>query len=284
MPAKPAFVSQTVTLRPEQLSPRKIVSAALKHTSKYRQIRASLEKVGLIEPLVVYPLADDRYEILDGHVRAIIFQDLGVTSVSCLVATEQEAYNYNKRVNELTTVQEHHMILKAIKNGVSEDRIAAVLHVNVTEIRQKRDLLNGICPEVAEILKHRDMSVDAFKVLKKMTAYRQVEAADLMNSASNYSISFAKALLAATKPEDLLDPGTNRGVPKEQATRMEQELSMLQHNINTIKDSYANNTLTLSISLKYLAHLLANENIHQYLGRHHCELLRELRDVTQPKE
>jgi hypothetical protein len=235
MPARPAFSSQTITLRPEQLSPRKIVSAALKHTAKYRQIKASLEKVGLIEPLVVYPLGGDLYQLLDGHVRAIILQDLGVTGISCLIATEQEAYNYNKRVNELTTVQEHHMILKAIRSGVSEERIAAVLHVNVTDIRQKRDLLNGICPEVAEILKHRDMSVDAFKVLKKMTACRQVEAADLMNSASNYSISFAKALLAATKPEDLVDPSINRGVPKEQAARMEQELSMLQHNINSIK-------------------------------------------------
>jgi hypothetical protein len=44
--ARPAFVSQTIALRPEQLSPRKIVSAALKHTCKYGQIRASLEKQG----------------------------------------------------------------------------------------------------------------------------------------------------------------------------------------------------------------------------------------------
>jgi hypothetical protein len=234
--------------------------------------------------LVVYPIGSDRYQLLDGHVRAIILEDLGVTSISCLIATEQEAYNYNKQVNELTTVQEHHMILKAIKSGVSEERIATVLHVNVGEIRQKRDLLNGICPEVAEILKHRDMSVEAFRVLKKMTAYRQIEAADLMNSASNYSISFAKALLAATRPEDLLDPLTNRGVPKEQAMRMGQELSLLQHNINTIKDSYANNALTLSISLKYLSNLIANERIQQYLGKHHEDLLHELRDVVKPKE
>jgi len=71
---------------------RKIVSATLKTSAKYRQIRARLEKVGLVEPLVVYPLGNDRYELLDGHVRALILQDLGVTNINCLIATEQEAW------------------------------------------------------------------------------------------------------------------------------------------------------------------------------------------------
>lgn len=50
------------------------------------------------------------------------------------------------------------MILKAIKSGVSEERIAKVLNVDVASIRQKRDLLEGICKEAAEILKTRQMS------------------------------------------------------------------------------------------------------------------------------
>ncbi len=49
---------------------------------KYRQrIEASLRAVGLIEPLIVYPL-DDGYEILDGSLRYRILLDLGVESVS----------------------------------------------------------------------------------------------------------------------------------------------------------------------------------------------------------
>jgi hypothetical protein len=61
---------------------------------------------------------------------------------------------------ELTTtdagrlaIQEHAMILKATRNGVSERRIATVLEMDVGSIKEKRDLLNGICREVAEILK-----------------------------------------------------------------------------------------------------------------------------------
>lgn len=48
-------------------------------------------------------------------------------------------------------IQEHAMILKATRNGVSEPRIATVLEMEVGSIKEKRDLLNGICKEVAEI-------------------------------------------------------------------------------------------------------------------------------------
>ena len=51
-----------------------------KVAKKYRQrIEASLRAVGLIDPLVVYPL-EDGYEILDGALRYRILLDLGVSS------------------------------------------------------------------------------------------------------------------------------------------------------------------------------------------------------------
>ena len=37
------------------------------------------------------------------------------------------------------------MIAKAIKNGVSVERIARALNVDSSAIRQKRDFLDGIC-------------------------------------------------------------------------------------------------------------------------------------------
>ena len=63
------------------------------------------------------------------------------------------------------------MILKAIKSGVSEERIAKVLNVDVASIRQKRDLLEGICKEAAEILKTRQMSHLVFGLLQKDEAH-----------------------------------------------------------------------------------------------------------------
>jgi hypothetical protein len=51
-----------------------------------------------------------------------------------------------------------------------------------------------------------------FDVLRKMREPRQIEACELMVAASNYSSSYAKALLAATSDEGRLQP-QRRGVP-----------------------------------------------------------------------
>ena len=55
-------------------------------------------------------------------------------------------------------IQEHRMILKAVERGVPEDRIAKALNVDVQSIVRKRRLLEGICPEVAEILKDKHIA------------------------------------------------------------------------------------------------------------------------------
>ena len=54
-------------------------------------------------------------------------RDRGVTEVACLISTDDEAFTYNNRVNSIAIIQEHKMILKAIENGVSEERIAKSL-------------------------------------------------------------------------------------------------------------------------------------------------------------
>src|SRR5438132_1686512 len=78
-------------------------------------------------------------------------------------------------------------IMKAINDGVNEERIASVLHIDLKTLQQKRDLLVGICPEAADILKDKAISSGCFNVLRKMTALRQIEAAELMSTISNYS-------------------------------------------------------------------------------------------------
>jgi hypothetical protein len=93
--------------------------------------------------------------LLDGHVRFDILKEIGATEVRAIFATDDEAYTYNKRVNHIPPVAEHFMILKALSSGVSEERIAQVLNVDAASIRQKRKLLDGICPEAVDILRNR---------------------------------------------------------------------------------------------------------------------------------
>jgi hypothetical protein len=117
----------------------------------------------------------------------------GETHAHCLIATDDETYTYNKRVNRMATIQEHAMIFKATRNGVSEERIAKVLRVDVASIRQKRDLLKGVCKEAAEILKNKRVSLGVFAVLRKMKPRRQIEVAELLTATGNLSVPYAKA-------------------------------------------------------------------------------------------
>lgn len=60
-----------------------------------------------------------------------------------------------KHINRLSTVMEHKMILRAIERGVPEAKIAAALNIEIKSIVTRRDLLNGICAEAAELLKDK---------------------------------------------------------------------------------------------------------------------------------
>src|SRR5271167_3198986 len=177
---KPAFDQHVVVLPIDVIVPQREIPAELRKSTTYRRISSSLAHVGLIEPLVVYPRGPRDYLLLDGHVRLDILKQSGSTEVRTIFAMDDEAYTYNKRVNHAPPVAQHFMILKALKNGVSEERIATALNVNVGSIRKKRDMLDGICPEAIEILRNSHMTADAFAVLRKMKPVRQIEAAEYM--------------------------------------------------------------------------------------------------------
>ena len=138
------------------IKPLHLVFDAIKATPKYAQIVASIREVGIIEPPVVAPDRDDagQFLLLDGHLRIAVLKDMGHTDVVCLISRDDEAFTYNKRVNRIAIIQEHRMILKAIERGVSEERLAKALNVNVAHIKRKRHLLDGICAEVAFVLGH----------------------------------------------------------------------------------------------------------------------------------
>ena len=59
------------------------------------------------------------------------------------------------------------MIMRALERGVSEQRIARALNVDVPRIRQKRRLLDGICSEVVELLKDKHLASAAIAQFKK---------------------------------------------------------------------------------------------------------------------
>src|SRR6267142_164398 len=266
-----AFESKGLIVPITDLLPLKQVKPTVKNYAKYRQIVSSVREVGIIEPLVVFPQDGPvgTYLLLDGHLRLEALKELGQTHAPCLVSTDDEAYTYNRRINKIAPIQEHTMVLKAIKNGISEERMAKVLNIDVATIRQKRDLLNGICKEAAEILKTKHLTPNVFPVLRKMKPMRQIEVAELLVTANNFSIPYTKALLAATPPDMLVEPEKHKsvdGLTPEQMARMTKEMEALQRDLKVIEESHGNQVLNLVLARGYLTRLFNNDRITRYLN------------------
>src|SRR5581483_9786352 len=123
-----------------QIEPLREVSERVKKSVKYNQIAASMKEVGIIEPPVVVRDSSDpeKFHLLDGHLRIEISKEQDISAIVCLVATDDEAFTYNKRVNRLAIIQEHKMIMTAIEKGVPEERLARALNVNISSIRSRR--------------------------------------------------------------------------------------------------------------------------------------------------
>jgi hypothetical protein len=281
-----AFDPQGIVVPITNILPLKQVKHSLRSTQKYQQVLASVREIGIIEPLIVFPQNGslDKFMLLDGHIRMEVLKQLGAEDARCLIATDDETYTYNKRVNRMATIQEHAMILKATRNGVSEERIAKVLKVDVASIRQKRDLLKGICAEAAEVLKNSHVSLGAFYFLRKLKPMRQIEVAELMVAAGNYSIPYAKALFTATPPEMLLDPEKHkmvRGLSPEQIAKMEKEMEGLQRDLKVVEESHGNQVLNLVLARGYLTKLFANNRVARYLDQHHSDIFQELKAMSE---
>ena len=246
-------------------------SPTSKTTSKYRSIEASIGEVGIIEPLVVFPhgKTDAKYMLLDGHTRYEILIEKGVQSVDCLIALDDEAFTYNHKVNRLSPIQEHFMILKAVKQGVTEEAIAAALNINVAKIKEKRDLLVGICPEAVKLLKNRRANAGTIRQLRKVKPMRQIEMAELMCASSNFTVPYAKCLVAATSQEELIESEQAKqvdGLSLDDMARMEREMESISGDFRQIEESYGKNILNLVIVNGYVKKLLNNAAVVRFLA------------------
>ncbi len=283
---KMAFEGAGLRIAIADIQPLKLVSSAVKQTPKYAQIVASIREVGIVEPPVVArdQSEPDKYLLLDGHLRIDVLKDMGETDVTCLISTDDEAFTYNKRVNRLAIIQEHKMILKAVERGVPEDRIARALNVDVASIGRKRRLLDGICAEVAEILKDKHIAIHTFTELKKMAPLRQIEAAELMVAMNKYTTSYAKSLLAATPQAQLAEadkPKHVRGLSEEQVALMERESVNLDREFRIAEKSYGTDHLDLVLTNGYLGKLLGNARVVRYLAQHHRDILTEFQKLAE---
>lgn len=283
---KMAFKPEVIEVAIEDIQPLKTIKASIKKTAKYRQVLTSVREVGIIEHLVVYRLKGvaKKFLLLDGHLRMDVLKFLGQKTVHCLVATDDEGFTYNHKISRLSAIQEHFMILKAVDKGVSEERIARALDVDVSFIRRKRNLLDGIDGEAVDLLKDKQISPIALRVLSRVMPERQIEMCELMIAAHNSTVPFAKALLAATPNNQFKESQKKKkmeGLSSEEMARMEKETEGLANDIKLVKESYGKDMLNLVLACGYLSRMLENGKVVRFLSSHYPDILGEFQKIIE---
>lgn len=271
-----AFEDRMVEIPIDRIISLKQLPASVQTSRKYQLIANTVEKEGLVEAPVVARSKDksDQFLLLDGHARIEVLKSLGKTTVTCLIATDDEAFTYNKRLCRLATIQEHKMILKLVENGFSEQRIAELLQVDISTLRTKIRLLDGITPEVAELLKDKKCPVTSIRLLRQLKPARQLQVASLMISMNTYSRRFVTTMLETSSPADRIQVKI-KGTPKltpEQVEQMQTEMAGLQDRIRDIEDSYGTENLKLVLGVGYITSLLQNARITKFLSQRHKEI------------
>ena len=286
-PVQIAFERESRFISVSRLKLLRPVTQTMRAGTKYGQIAASVREVGIIEPLVVVPdpSVKNAYYLLDGHVRLDILVSGGADRVNCLVATEDEAFTYNKRISRMSIIQEHKMILKAIEKGTPEERIARALNVNVATIRNKRRLLAGICPEVEEMLKDRQVPINVFGELRKMKPVRQVQATSSMIAMNRFTNEYARFLVAATPAGQLIEGKAKpQELTAEQISEMERETANLDREVRAIEDSYGADNLALAVITGFLSRLLDNAAVLRHLAKLHPDILGEFQKIRDAEK
>jgi ParB-like chromosome segregation protein Spo0J len=279
---KSAFEKNVLAIPLEQIFSQRGVGKQLEISKKYLSIRASIKELGVIEPLAVHREVDKGdgriYLLLDGRMRLRALKELGATHALCLIACDDEGFTYNRQVNRLTPIQEHRMILTAIKKGTAPTRIAQALDVNVEHIRRRQSLLDGIAPEVVEILKDRQVNQHAFYALKKMKPMRQIETAEMMLSANCFTNVYARMMLSATRTDQLVEAPRplKSKTTAEDIDRLEREMDKLNQDYRLVEDTMGDTMLVLVIAKGYVSRLLRNEPIAEFLQLNYEDMVKEL--------
>jgi hypothetical protein len=282
-----AFDRNFVSIPVSAIVPLKTLPDGARESQAFAKVLSSIKAIGLVEAPVV--MADTKnagtWFLLDGHLRLEALKELGIADVECLLATDDDTYTYNKRVNRLPPIQEHRMIARAIERGVSSGDIANALNLQVDSVIRRFRLLEGISPEAAEMLKDTPCSMKVFDILRQMSAVRQIEAADLMIGQNNFSIMFVRAIRAATPEGHVVTTrkGRGAGIPTpsgQQIARMERELAALQTQVKSVEETYGIDNLHLTVARGYIAKLLANNRVVRWLANHQQDYLGEFQKIV----
>ena len=285
MTPKIAFERKIVQIPLINLLPVRLVENVEKTVRRYASILSSIQEVGVIEPLVVYPNRGKKgtYLINDGNLRYHALKKLSINEVACIIADRDECYTYNARICRMSPIQEHRMVAKAVEKGVPIERLATTLNLSVKYVRDTLNLLQGLHPEAVEILESHHMSHKAIWAFKKVTPTRQIEMAEMMVSVNDFSGPYAQAILSATPDNMLLEKRTSRkmhSISQEEEARLREEMRNLEADFKAAEENYGDNFLKLTTARGYLKSLLGNAKVVRWLTQNETEIATQFETIV----
>ncbi len=257
--------------------------------TSYKRLRASIQAVGLIEPLSVYP-EGETYVILDGYLRYRVCLELGIPEVPCLVLPTKEAYTPNQMVNPLTGVQENRMLTQAL-GTVGEERIAKALGITSLRHRLKDSLIRQLHPEVVRTFDEKNLPLRM--VAKDLTFVKpeyQLTVLREMERAKDFNLAFARTLILRAPEDQRNDPGrrANPWMKGEAAKEaLGAKLEEAERRYEFYAGLYRQYVADLLKLCMYVRRLVTSEKVAAYLKSQHPDLLGRFREIlfeTEGKE
>jgi ParB-like chromosome segregation protein Spo0J len=265
----------------EKLIPLNERRINLKTNRGYHKIVSSIKSIGLIQPLCVYP-ENSHYVILDGFLRFKAVQQLGVKNVPCIVYQTKEAYTFNRMVNRLSPYQQSRMLRKSLET-LDHSEIEKVLGIKSLKFRLGTELYEHLHPEVIKKLDGNKISRRCAEEFTYVNKNRQLQILREMKKCSDFSISFARALVIKTSPKQRNKKKKTRKTWSEDSNKKQElvdRLVQVQERYDffaTLYRQYTADLLKLSI---YVRKLITNEVIRDYLNVKFPDLLRRFEGIV----
>jgi len=278
MEAEMHVPSQDVPL--EKLVPLNERKGKLDAQRGFRKILASIEAIGLIEPLCVYP-ENGHYVILDGYLRFKACERLGISPVPCLLFDTKEAYTYNRMVNRLSPLQETRMLRKAIRT-VDQATIARVFGMKTIQHRLGTKMLNDLDPSIVEALDANLVGRRCASELTFVKPARQCEILAEMQRTGDYSAAFARAMVLNTstpqrnRKMQQKNPWTRRSSKRDLVAKLE-EIEKRHDFYSRLYNQYSTDLLKLTA---YVRKLITNDALRAYLEEHFREALARFESIV----
>jgi len=265
----------------EQLVPLKEREINFKKNRGYKRIKSTIQMAGLLEPLCVYP-ENGYYVIVDGYLRYMAFQELGVKMIPCQIQQSKEAYTYNKMVNNLSAFQQSRMLRQSLET-LDKNTVEETFGIKSLNYRLATTILKQLHPDVIKAVDKEIMTRRCATELTNVNQERQQQILKEMNRTKDFSISFARALVIKTPPE-MRSQNRKKKKPwlgdSEKTKQLVEKFEETEKRYNFYSILYRQYTMDLLKLCAYARTLITNESIKSHLESNFPEILERFQRIV----